>query len=350
MLKRLSEEGVEVTVLCDKPLEGVEWHTLADFHNVVIRHFPMPRGISPLGLFRSWWQLQRIVQKEQPQVIHAHFSIPALLLAFIRTKALRMATFQGLYHTQNKGLKAKVVGVLERFSIRRMDKAYVVSNYDKVRVRSTKLHVQPGYGFGCVKENFNPTVFENVNSLRSKLGLPEDKILLLFTGRYVPFKGFDILPAILDTLNNDSFVLVTCGVEDALHPVANTFKASHQWIDLGWRQDIAELMFCADIFLFPSLREGMPVSLMESMCMALPAVVAPVRGSSELIEHRSTGWIVEQHTPQHYAQAIEILVNNSELYNAIKSNLRVFAPELDRKHFVKWQVEEYWALMRGTDQ
>jgi glycosyltransferase involved in cell wall biosynthesis len=301
----------------------------------------MPRGISPLGLLKSYRELQRVVRKEQPQIIHAHFSIPALLLALISTKAVRMATFQGLFHTQNKGVKSFVVGILERFSIRRMDKAYVVSAFDKERVNSNKLHVQPGYGFGCEAQRFNISRFKDRSAMRKALGLPEDKIILLFTGRYVPFKGFNILPDILNELNSDIYLLLTCGVEDVLHPLSTAFTAAHNWRDLGWRQDIAELMYCADIFLFPSLREGMPVSLMEAMCMALPPIVAPVRGSSEVVKHQTTGWIVENHTPQEYAEAIKTLMDNHELYRSIQSNLRAFAPQLDRQNFVEWQVGVY---------
>src|SRR5699024_895710 len=58
---------------------------------------------------------------------------------------------------------------------------------------------------------------------------------------------------------------------------------------LGYRKDIPDLLDIADIFIFPSIREGLSVSLMEAMTSALPAVVTNIRENSDLIDNNLGG-------------------------------------------------------------
>ena len=53
---------------------------------------------------------------------------------------------------------------------------------------------------------------------------------------------------------------------------------------LGYRHDVAELCEIADVFVFPSLREGLPVSVMEAMASGLPIVCSRIRGNMDLID------------------------------------------------------------------
>ena len=53
---------------------------------------------------------------------------------------------------------------------------------------------------------------------------------------------------------------------------------------LGYRRDIAELNHAADVFCFPSLREGLSASLMEAMASGLPVICSRIRGNTDLID------------------------------------------------------------------
>ncbi|EOA3409560.1 glycosyltransferase [Enterococcus hirae] len=58
---------------------------------------------------------------------------------------------------------------------------------------------------------------------------------------------------------------------------------------LGYRKDIIQIMKMSDLFLFPSLREGLPVSIMEAMSVGLPVVASNIRGNKDLIYDENTG-------------------------------------------------------------
>ena len=60
----------------------------------------------------------------------------------------------------------------------------------------------------------------------------------------------------------------------------------------GYRTDVADFYKMADVFLFPSFREGLPVAVMEAMASGLPVVATRIRGSSDLIENVEVGALV----------------------------------------------------------
>lgn len=64
---------------------------------------------------------------------------------------------------------------------------------------------------------------------------------------------------------------------------------------LGFRTDVVDLLHCADLFVFPSLQEGLPVALMEAMAAGLPCVASRIRGNSDLLPQNTvrTSIIVE---------------------------------------------------------
>ncbi len=58
---------------------------------------------------------------------------------------------------------------------------------------------------------------------------------------------------------------------------------------LGFRTDIVDLLHCSDLFVFPSLQEGLPVALMEAMASGLPCIASRIRGNVDLIEGQDYG-------------------------------------------------------------
>lgn len=60
----------------------------------------------------------------------------------------------------------------------------------------------------------------------------------------------------------------------------------------GYRTDVADFYKMADVFLFPSFREGLPVAVMEAMASGLPVVATKIRGSSDLVENIEVGALV----------------------------------------------------------
>ena len=77
---------------------------------------------------------------------------------------------------------------------------------------------------------------------------------------------------------------------------------------LGYHKDIYEIYKMADIFVFPSLREGMPVALMEAMASGLPVICSNIRGNRDLLVDQEGGVLVEGHKLDDYVKALEWMI------------------------------------------
>ena len=89
---------------------------------------------------------------------------------------------------------------------------------------------------------------------------------------------------------------------------------------LGARHDIADLMKSADLLVNSSVREGLPVALIEAAAAGLPAVVTDVGGSPEIVGHGRSGYVVPPGQPAALADAAFELLSDSERYAAFSAN------------------------------
>ncbi|MCD4665495.1 MAG: glycosyltransferase [Bacteroidales bacterium] len=91
---------------------------------------------------------------------------------------------------------------------------------------------------------------------------------------------------------------------------------------LGFRDDIAELLVMMDIFILPSLSEGMPNAVLEAMACSIPVVATSVGGIPEAIINRESGILVPPGDPQALAEQIINLLNISEFRKKIADGAR----------------------------
>ena len=84
----------------------------------------------------------------------------------------------------------------------------------------------------------------------------------------------------------------------------------------GYRLDVADFYDAADIYVLPSKREGLNVSIMEAMASGLPVVCSRIRGNTELIDENGGG-LFDPYSPEDTAKEIGRLINgNLESYGA----------------------------------
>ena len=83
---------------------------------------------------------------------------------------------------------------------------------------------------------------------------------------------------------------------------------------LGYRTDIVELLNTADIFAFPSFREGLSVALMEAMASGLPCVVSRIRGNVDLIINGKGGYLCEPDDAKAFSKGIQSLLNRKQRF------------------------------------
>ena len=122
--------------------------------------------------------------------------------------------------------------------------------------------------------------------LKRELGIPLDKIVLLSVGEVNKNKNHKVVIEALQDVKDWYFVLCGRGpLMEEHRKLAESLGVSDRFIMTGYRTDVADFYSMADVFVFPSYREGLPVALMEAMAAGLPCVAARNRGTGDLLEN-----------------------------------------------------------------
>ena len=110
------------------------------------------------------------------------------------------------------------------------------------------------------------------------------------------------------------FVLIGDGTErPKLERQVKETGLQKNFLFLGARADVPQLLAACDLFVLPSESEGMPNALLEAMAAGLPAIATSVGGVPEVIEHNVTGLLVPPCQPDALSKAILALLNSEDL-------------------------------------
>lgn len=134
--------------------------------------------------------------------------------------------------------------------------------------------------------------------------------------------------------------VVFCGVGDrqpALETQARALGMEERVHFLGFRKDIPALLAASDVFVFPSLQEGLPVAQMEAMAAGLPCVVSDVRGNNDLIAPGEGGFLRPPRDADGFTQDIARLLADPAL--------RERMGERNRREMRRYSLEAVLAQM-----
>ena len=206
-----------------------------------------------------------------------------------------------------------------QFAIRYCKKVVSVSNatarflIDERGVPEEKVMVIP-YGVNLDKYNTNDDGIEK----RKSIGLTKGDLVVGMVGRLVPQKAHLYLiqaaEAVVKTFPDVKFVLVGDGeLHEELGEKTKELGVDKNFIFLGFRNDVDELLSTFDIFTLPSLYEGLPNVVLEAMASGLPVVATPVDGTKEAVVDNETGILVPVKDVEKLAASLVKLLKDKEL-------------------------------------
>lgn len=171
-------------------------------------------------------------------------------------------------------------------------------------------------GNGIDASLFAPAAADK-DAARSALTL-SGKTVILFTGRLVAVKGVPILLRALARVNRPELHLVLAGEgadRASLEALVDELGLRTQVTFADYVKDVKPYLRAADIFVLPSLGEGISNSLLEAMSAGVACVATRVGGAAELLEQGRNGILIEPNTVDELAQALATLAGDSELRN-----------------------------------
>ena len=172
---------------------------------------------------------------------------------------------------------------------------------------------------GVRLEKFSRSQWETaaLQNFREALGIPLHAQVITTIARLHPQKGHQyLLEAAPDILNkNPDALFLWVGEGELRAKLEKTIQAmglSNAFILSGVRKDISKILACSDLFVLPSLYEGMPNVLLEAMAASLPIIATEVGGSNELIIKNENGLLIPPADPLTLGKAINALLSDKD--------------------------------------
>lgn len=307
------------------------------------------------------FQMGRIVRRVKPDIVHTNAPKAGVLgriaARIFWRKAKVVHTFHGLGFAKEHGEKQfKFFVAVEKFCAKFTDVLVFVSRRNAAEAK------QLGIGKGVRTEliragvNFNPILplkFDPV-AKKASLKIPANAKVVLALANFKPLKNpiHFVLAAykVLSQMKNVYFIFTGDGpLKETAVNLAKNLSIEKQVIFPGWRNDALELLAICDVYASVSLREGLPMSLLEAMSMRVPAVCYDVDGIGEVITNNKTGFLVAPNDINTFADKLKVLLRHASLRERFEAAIdhRDFS-EFTASTMVKKQERLYRSLVPPT--
>lgn len=305
---------------------------------IIVDKIDMTRKMTPFQDLKSLWKLYRYFILTKPDIVYTFTPKAGLLgmiAAFVARVRVRVHNVVGMPLMEATGKKKKLLEFVEKstyffstnlFCNSHGLKEYMLNTLTKRDIKVIGEGSINGVDIDFFKDTFS---LEDKDSLRKKISIEEDDFVLVFVGRIVKDKGVnELINAFILLQKKYSFLklLMVGDFEEELSPINDESKYfmenNSAIISVGFQEDIRAYLSISDLFLLPSYREGLPNVLIEAGSFGIPLMATNINGCNEIIINGENGILVKKKSVQSLIDEISKLIDNKELYNNLKKNVR----------------------------
>jgi glycosyltransferase involved in cell wall biosynthesis len=182
----------------------------------------------------------------------------------------------------------------------------------------------------------NAELIKNKDAIRAKkrteLGIPADDFVIVSVGGCSKVKNHGFILDLVKVLNNQgqrvTYLHVGSGLDEETEKAqAKDLGVGARVVFTGNRKDVPELLVSSDVYMMPSLFEGLSIALLEAMYYNGLVVVNDAPGLNNMIDNSRTGFVVNIENKQDYVDLLVKLIENRGDVSAIRSAARNFIGE-----------------------
>lgn len=296
------------------------------------------RDVSILKDFFAFFELASIFLRERPDIVHLNSS-KAIVIGAVVARILFVdkiiATVHGwAFNEPRPEFEQTIITYLHKLGVWLCHHTIVVSESDRAQAKDWKsLYTR----ITAIHNGVGDITFMSRTDAREKLKLPQDALIIGSLGELTPNKNYSALItaiALLKTKSVAEFIVSIIGDGELAEElrIQSNEELSGGIVFEGYKQNGAEFLSAFDIFVLPSLKEGLPYVILEAGKAGLPVVATNVGGIPEIIENNVTGLLVESNDTEAIARALLTYIENPQLRIAHASALqtkveRIFSPE-----------------------
>lgn len=201
----------------------------------------------------------------------------------------------------------------------------------KNHFNSAEIKYTYGIGADLSQYSFNQQVREEK---RKSLNLNDSDFMLFSTSELTKRKNIRLAIDVVNKLVSDGYNVkfFVRGKGNLLNNLNNHIKElnlENSVFLLGYGKDVKEMCMAADVFLFTSVQEGLPVAVMEAMSCSLPCVVSKIRGVTDLVKNGKSGYVCSLDNIDEFVDSIKLLADNKDTdlkQTLTKDNKKVLQP------------------------
>jgi sugar transferase (PEP-CTERM/EpsH1 system associated) len=280
---------------------------------------------------KSIYKLYNLLKKEKISIVHTHnfaASLYGSLSARIAGIPVVIHTEHGthLYPQFRRRFIRKIISIL-------IDKTVSVSDQIKQTLISQD-HISKNRIMtilnGVDINKYSHKCDTEIKNKRKELNIDEKIKVIGIVARLSAEKDHENLLQAFSIVTKDiqyvNLIIIGDGIlRDELEKKSKKLGLEDKVFFLGLRQDIPELLSIMDLFVLSSIREGIPLTILEAMVAGLPIVATSVGGIPEVIINEETGILVPSKNPTALANAIVRILSDSSLAQRMgsKGNERI---------------------------
>ena len=304
------------------------------------------RRISPLQDLKALFSLWRLLIRERPYIVHTHTSKAGILGRL----AAKCAGVPIIIHTSHghvfyghfSPIVSKAFLLTERLMARITDRMVALTQTEKndhvvLSVFSPEKIATIHSG---VDMDRYMNVQVNIAEKKRELDLNSKGLVVGTVGWLLPIKGpmylLKAMPYVWESHPETSLIFVGKGdLEKGLKEEVHRMGVWDKVKFLGWRDDIPEIMQTMDIFVLPSLNEGMGRVLVEAMAAGKPVVASRVGGILDLVKEGQNGCLFEPGDEQGLSLAIKKLLEDKKMRDEMGKRGREMAQDFSVEKMVE---------------
>ncbi len=270
--------------------------------------------------------IRQYMKENKIGIIHSHNYKSNFygLLASLNMDIKRITT---CHNWLGNNLKMRFYEGVDKLLLNRFDKIITVSKELKKEILKYSIPeskiVVINNGINMKNGKWNIKNFKN--DKRREFGIKENEKVIGTVGRLTPEKGHIYLlrafGKVITVFPNVRLMIIGDGSsKESLKLKVKSLKLEDKIIFTGIRDDIPELLNLMDVFVMPSLKEGMPMALLEAMASKKPAIGTKVGAISKVIENDYTGLLIEPGNEKELSESIIKLLKDREKANFLAQN------------------------------
>ena len=343
-VKRLVNDGFTVDIACSAAKEFSDQNYEKEIKSKIppgCNYFSISSSRSPLSLsnVKAYQELKFILKREKYDLVWTNEPVMGVItrlasLTFRRSDLKVLYLVHGLHFFKGGPILNWFFFPVELIVSLFTDLTVTINKLDTQFVSSflfSPVKYIKGIGFEHGKFNSINTSID-YKSLRSSFGFSPRDVVLIAVGELMPRKNHIVAIKALSKIANSNVKLLICGVgplNDELNNLVKDLNLSQRVVFAGLRNDIASMLKISDVFIHPSVREGLGIAPLEAMASGLPIITSNAQGITDYSIDNVTGFVCDPNDEDCFTKSIDKLLQSEELRKKIGSNNIKHSREFD---------------------